>query len=226
MKHFPIELWNVEDLVPYPGNAKKHPPSQVEALANLILKSGWTQPIVIWKNGEIIAGHGRRLAALHLKLTKVPVIVRSDLTKAEADALRLADNRVTSTEYDQAAIQIELQRLSGELDGDLKLTDLGFTDKELDFTLGELGEINDDFFIDDIGEAVAKQKEENEKKVEATDDTAAPVGDALGFKRVTIAESRKVRELMARIEERAGRKGVEALIYALETTAILDAPAS
>jgi ParB-like chromosome segregation protein Spo0J len=218
MKHFPIELWDIDQLVPYKANAKKHPPEQIEALANLIKKSGWTQPIVVWQNGEIIAGHGRRLAAIHLGLAKVPVIVRSDITKAEADALRLADNRVTSTDYDQAAIQIELQRLSGELDGELQLTDLGFTDKELDFTLGELGEINSDFFVDDIGAAVEEQKKENEKKVEATDDTAAPVGDALGFKRVTIAESRQLRELMARIEERSGKKGVEALIYTLQNS--------
>lgn len=218
MKHFPIELWDIDKLVPYEANAKKHPPEQVEALANLIKKSGWTQPIVIWKNGVIIAGHGRRLAALHLGLKKVPVIVRADITAAEADALRLADNRVTSTDYDQAAIQIELQRLSGELDGELQLSDLGFSDKELDFSLGDLGEINADFFVDDIGSAVEEQKRENEKKVEATDDTAAPVGDALGFKRVTIAESRQLRELMARIEERSGKKGVEALIYTLQNS--------
>ncbi|MGV1754850.1 ParB/Srx family N-terminal domain-containing protein [Agrobacterium sp. CG674] len=218
MKHFPIELIDIDTLKPYAANAKKHPPEQVEALANLIKKSGWTQPIVVWKDGTIIAGHGRRLAAISLGLKKVPAIVRSDITEAEADALRLADNRVTSTDYDQAAIQIELQRLSGELDGDLLLTDLGFSDKELDFSLGDLGELNHDFFVEDISAAVEVQKAENAKKAEATDDTAAPVGDALGFKRVTIAESRKLRELMARIEDRSGKKGVEALIYVLEAT--------
>lgn len=218
MKHFPIELRDIDQIHPYAANAKKHPPEQVTALANLIKKSGWTQPIVVWKDGTIIAGHGRRLAAIDLGLKKVPVIVRADISEAEADALRLADNRVTSTDYDQAAIQIELQRLSGELDGELQLTDLGFTDKELDFTLGDLGEIAADFFVDDIGAAVEEQKKENEKKVEATDDTAAPVGDALGFKRVTIAESRQLRELMARIEERSGKKGVQALIYTLSNS--------
>lgn len=215
MKHFPIELREIDQIHPYAANAKKHPQEQVEALANLIKKAGWTQPIVVWKDGTIIAGHGRRLAALHLGLKKVPVIVREDISEAEADALRLADNRVTSTEYDQAAVQVELQRLSTELFGDLQITDLGFTDKEIDFTLGDLGEISDDFFVSDISGAVEEQKRENEKKVEATDDTAAPIGDALGFKRVTIAESRQLRELMARLEQRSGKKGVEALIYVL-----------
>lgn len=214
-KHFPIDLWDVDDLVPYPGNAKKHSDEQVAALANLIKKAGWTQPIVVDADGVIIAGHGRRLAAISLGLKKVPVIQRSDLTKAEADALRLADNQVTSTEYDQAAIQIELQRLSEELSGDLQLIDLGFNQKELDFSLADLGEINDDLFVDDVGEAVETQKKENEKAIEATDDVAAPVGDALGFKRVTIAQSRTLRDLMSGVEMKTGKKGVDALIHVL-----------
>lgn len=219
MKHYPIEIWEIEKLVPYAANAKVHSDEQVAKLATLISKAGWTQPIVIQADGTIIAGHGRRLAALKLGLKKVPVIVRADLTTAEADALRLADNRVASTDYDQAAVQIELQRLADELDGDLQLGDLGFDDKELDFSLSDLGEINEDFFAEDVGAAVEEQKKENEKTIERTDDTAAPVGDALGFKRVTIAQSRELRELMARVEDRSGKKGVEALIYVLSGAA-------
>lgn len=210
-----IEIWEVSRLIPYEANAKRHSDEQVASLANLISKAGWTQPIVLDKDGVIIAGHGRRLAAIKLGLAKVPVIVRRDLNKAEADALRLADNRVTSTEYDQAAIQLELQRLSAELDGDFGLGDLGFDDKELDFSLSDLGEINSDFFVDDIGTAVEQQKKENETVIAATDDTAAPVGDALGFKRVTIAQSRQLRDLMTGIESKTGLKGVEALIDVL-----------
>lgn len=214
-----IEIWDVSKLVPYEANAKKHSDEQVAKLANLIQKAGWTQPIVVWKNGEIIAGHGRRLAALKLGLKKVPVIVRSDLTKAEADALRLADNRVTSTEYDQAAIQIELQRLAEELEGDLGLQDLGFDEKELDFSLSDLGEMDDSFFVEDVNEAVEQQKKENENAITATDDVAAPIGDALGFKRVTIAQSRQIRELMSGIEHKTGKKGVDALIEVLSAAA-------
>ncbi|PZR92267.1 MAG: chromosome partitioning protein ParB [Stutzerimonas stutzeri] len=215
MQHYPIELTEIGALVPYEANAKKHSDQQVADLSRLIQKAGWTQPIVVDKDGVIIAGHGRRLAAIKLGLKKVPVIWRRDLSKAEADALRLADNRIASTDYDQAAIQIELQRLADELTGDLKLSDLGFDEKELDFTLSDLGDINEDFFVDDVSAAVEEQKQSNEKAIETTDDTAAPVGDALGFKRVTIAQSRELRELMARVEQRSGKKGVEALIYVL-----------
>lgn len=210
-----IEIVEVSWLKEYEANAKKHPPEQVEAVAKSIGKFGWTSPIIVWKDGTIIAGHGRRLAAISLGLTKVPVIVRRDLTKAQADALRLADNRVAGTDYDQAAIQIELQRLSDELDGSFELSDLGFTEKELDFSLAELGEISDDLFVDNISEAVEEQKTENARKIEATDDTAAPVGDALGFKRVTIEQSRTLKGLMANIEQRSGKKGVDALIFTL-----------
>ncbi|MBD9511613.1 ParB N-terminal domain-containing protein [Ensifer sp. ENS10] len=210
-----IEIVEVSWLKEYEANAKKHPDHEIEGLSKSIQKFGWTAPIVVWKDGTIIAGHGRRKAAIKLGLKKVPVIVRRDLTKAQADALRLSDNRNHGVEYDQAAIQIELQRLAEELDGSFEMSDLGFTDKELDFSLANLDEIVTDLFIDDISGAVEAQKEENKIKVAATDDTAAPVGDALGFKRVTIEESRKLKGLMANIEQKTGKKGVEALIYVL-----------
>lgn len=210
-----IEIVDIGWLKEYEANAKKHPPEQIESLAKSIRKFGWTSPIIVWKDGTIIAGHGRRQGALKLGLKKVPVIVRRDLSKAQADALRLADNRVVSTDYDMGAIQEELQRLSDELDGSFELTDLGFTEKELDFSLSELGDIDASLFVEDISGAVETQKEENKAKVEAVDDTAAPVGDALGFKRVTIEQSRRLKGLMANIETRSGKKGVDALIYVL-----------
>lgn len=213
--NIPVEIVEVSWLKEYEANAKKHPDHEIDGLAKSIQKFGWTAPIVVWKDGTIIAGHGRRKAAIKLGLKKVPVIVRRDLTKAQADALRLSDNRNHGTEYDQAAIQIELQRLSEELDGSFELGDLGFTEKELDFSLADLDEIDPGLFVDDISGAVETQKEENKAKVAATDDTAAPVGDALGFKRVTIEESRKLKGLMAAIEARSGKKGVDALIYVL-----------
>lgn len=213
-----IELLDPRTLIPYEANAKKHPDNQIDKLIKSIEKFGWTQPVVVDKDFVIIAGHGRTLAAIKMGREKVPVIVRADLTKAEADALRLADNRVTSTEYDQAAIQAELQRLADELAdgaGDFDLSDLGFDEKEINFTLADLGEIDDSFFVEDVGEAVEKQKEENAAAITATDDVAAPVGDALGFKRVTIAQSRALRELVGKAETRTGKTGPDALIEAL-----------
>ncbi|WLR90982.1 ParB/Srx family N-terminal domain-containing protein [Shinella zoogloeoides] len=204
-----IELWDIDKLVPYALNAKNHPEHEIEKLANAILTYGWTQPIVVWTNGDIIAGHGRRLAAIKLGRKKVPVIVRSDLTKDQADALRLADNRVTGSSYDMAMIQDELRRLS---ETDIDLLTLGFDEKELDFSTADLGEIDTDFFTDDISGAVEAQQQANAKKTEEVDDTAAPVGDALGFKRVTIAQSRIIRDFMSKVEDDTGLKGADALV--------------
>ncbi|RWI35407.1 ParB/Srx family N-terminal domain-containing protein [Mesorhizobium sp.] len=207
-----IEIWDIDKIIPYEANAKKHPDDQVTKLAKAIESFGWTQPIVVWTNGEIIAGHGRRLAALKLGKTKVPVIVRSDLTKAQADALRLSDNRVTSTDYDMSMIQDELQRLAAE---DFDIEVIGFDERELEFATADLGAISDDMFVTDISQAVEQQKADNASAAEATDDIAAPVADALGFKRVTVAQSREIRELMGKVQARTGKSGVDALILVL-----------
>lgn len=213
-----IELWEIGKLVPYEANAKKHPPEQVTKLATAITKFGWTQPIIVWTNGEIIAGHGRRLAALELGLKKVPVICRRDLSKAQADALRLADNRVTSTDYDQGAIQAELQRLADDLAGGTEsfdMMDLGFDAKEIEFSLAPMEEMDESWFVEDVSGALDAQKEANNEAIKATDDVASPVVDALGFKRVTIAQSRALSDLMTRAAAKTGKIGVEALIDAL-----------
>lgn len=210
-----VELWDIEKLVPYELNAKKHPDEQVEKLARSIQQFGFSSPIVVWKDGTIIAGHGRRLASLKLGLKRVPVIVRDDLSQVEADAMRLADNRVSSTEYDQEMIQEELRRLNNQiaaesLDFDLSLT--GYDEKELNFTFADMEEMNFDHFVDDVSAALEEQKQETNRVIEETDQTAAPVADALGFKRIPIAQSRQLRDYMRQIETKTGLKGSDALM--------------
>lgn len=211
--NLPVEIWPIENLKPYARNNKKHPPEQINRLKASLTKFGWTQPLVVWKDGTLIMGHGRRLAALELGMTKIPVVVRHDLTEAQADALRLADNRSASTEYDQLLTQEEIQRLGDMGEVDL-LVDI-FDAKELDFAMADLTAMDTDFFTDDIVEAVEEQKRDNNSKIAEVEETAAPVGDALGFKRVTIAQSRRLRDLMNGIELKTGKQGVEALIHVL-----------
>ena len=168
-----IEIWDIDDIKPYPGNAKIHPPEQVEALASVMLKMGYDQPIVVEADGTIIKGHGRRLAALHNvglgheKFRKVPVVVRRDLDKAAADAARMSDNRVSSTLYDTELLQEGLAALNA-LEFDLK--GLGFDDKELSFLTADLGDMDLDAFVDDIGTAVDTQKKANDAKVKEIDE--------------------------------------------------------
>lgn len=208
-----VELTEVDKIIPYEKNAKKHSETQIEVLAGLIRKNGWTQPIVVDSDGEIIAGHGRRLAAVKLGLKKVPVIWRRDLSKAEANALRLADNRVASTDYDTALLQEELMSLE---EAGIAVEELGFSEQELSFLTGDLTEMDEDVFVDDVSEAVEQQKEENKSKTEEIDKSQAPLGDAMGFKRVSVEQSRKIREFMTKVEQQTGLKGAEAFLRHVE----------
>ncbi|MFH3639762.1 ParB/Srx family N-terminal domain-containing protein, partial [Acinetobacter baumannii] len=81
----------VDDVKPYELNAKIHSEEQVAKIAESIARFGWDQPIVVDKNGVIIKGHGRRLAAIKLGLIEVPVLVRDDLNEEQVKAARLAD---------------------------------------------------------------------------------------------------------------------------------------
>lgn len=214
-----IELIDVYTLVPSKKNAKKHPQEQVEALAAAIREYGHDQPVVVDFELEIIKGHGRTLAVIHNHEhhggpRMVPTIVRRDMTKEQADAARLSDNRLVSNDYDVGALKAELERLHN-LDVDLSIA--GFTDKELQFASGEgLADMNDDVFVEDITTAVEDQKRENAEKEKEVDKSAAPIGDAFGFKRLSVEESRTVRNFMSKIEESTGKKGAAALIQHIQ----------
>lgn len=208
-----VELWEVERLVPFEKNAKIHTDEQVDTLVGLIKRYGFTQPIVVDADGVIIAGHGRRLAARKMGLKKVPVIVRSDLTKAEADALRLADNQAASTQYDTELVQEELARLN---DLDVDLSALGYDEKELEFLTADLGEFDDDAFVDDIAGGVAEQEEENERKTKEFDAEQVPVGKVLGFSRVSRDQARALQAHMDAATAETGKEGVEALLAWLD----------
>lgn len=122
----------IGDIKPSSKNAKHHPAEQVVKIAGAIKQFGWDQPIVVDGNMEIIKGHGRRLAAIHLGMTHVPVIVRDDLTEAQADAARISDNVVGLGDLDMDMIKTELERM-GNLDVDLGST--GFDESEIDSIL-------------------------------------------------------------------------------------------
>uniref|UniRef100_UPI004048DAA8 ParB/Srx family N-terminal domain-containing protein n=1 Tax=Yoonia sp. TaxID=2212373 RepID=UPI004048DAA8 len=78
-----IETWPIDRLRPYTRNAKIHGTDQVAKIAASMAKFGWTVPCMVAEDGELIAGHGRVLAATMLGLTDVPVIRLSHLDEAE-----------------------------------------------------------------------------------------------------------------------------------------------
>jgi len=128
MTHTDVEVWPIDELIPYSNNPKEHPDEQVQKIASSIKNYGWDQPIVVDDGGEIIKGHGRRQAAQVLGLDEVPVIVREDLSDAEAKAARIADNKTAESPWDEGLLSVELKGLDDDFDAD----ELGFDDDEFD----------------------------------------------------------------------------------------------
>ena len=105
-----IETWPLARLQPYAKNAKVHGADQVAKIAASMAEFGWTVPCLVAEDGELIAGHGRVLAATQLGLTQAPVIVLGHLTEAQRRAYRIADNKLTEVgSWDEALLSAELQ---------------------------------------------------------------------------------------------------------------------
>src|SRR5215216_2556664 len=93
----------------HPANAHAHSKKQIAKIARSIRQFGFTAPIIVDENNVILAGHGRWLAAQHLGLDFVPVVVLSGLSDAERRAYLLADNKlVEDAGWDRAALALEL----------------------------------------------------------------------------------------------------------------------
>lgn len=104
------------EIKPYSKNAKKHPKKQIEQVANSIKEFGMNQPIVVDKQGVIIVGHGRYEALKHLGWEVKPEWVKVvDLTEEQANAYRLADNKLNESDWDMVLVIEELKGLSPEM---------------------------------------------------------------------------------------------------------------
>jgi DNA modification methylase len=120
-------------LRPYARNARTHSRKQLRQIADSITRFGFTNPVLISDDDEIIAGHGRVEAAKLLGLETVPTLRLSHLNEAERRAYVLADNKLAlNAGWDQDLLAIELQALI-DLDFDVSLT--GFSTAEIDLTL-------------------------------------------------------------------------------------------
>lgn len=119
-----IEM-NVDEIKPYEKNAKKHPPEQVEHIANSIKEFGYQQPLVVDKDNVLVIGHGRLLASKKLGIEKVPVVRADELTEEQIKGLRLVDNKLNESEWDFDLLNEELDSIL-----DLDMGEFGF---DLDF---------------------------------------------------------------------------------------------
>src|SRR5688500_18959391 len=92
----PVEMFSVRKLKSAKRNAHTHSKKQIRQIANSIKRFGWTYPILVDENNNVIAGHGRLLASSLLGLREVPVIVMTGLSQLEIRALALADNKIAA----------------------------------------------------------------------------------------------------------------------------------
>ncbi|WP_419252644.1 site-specific DNA-methyltransferase [Caulobacter sp. ErkDOM-YI] len=120
-------------LKPYARNARRHSKKQIKQIADSIQRFGFTNPVLVSDEGQIIAGHGRVEAAKLLGLESVPILRLSHLSETERRAYVLADNKLAlNAGWDTEILAIELQALI-DLDFDVTLT--GFSLAEVDLTL-------------------------------------------------------------------------------------------
>ncbi|WP_292168330.1 DNA methyltransferase [Mesorhizobium sp.] len=125
----------VASLRPYASNARTHSKKQVRQIAESISRFGFTNPVLVSDSGEIIAGHGRVMAARELGIAAVPTLRLSHLSAEERRAYVLADNKLAlNAGWDTEILAIELQALI-DIEFDATLT--GFSLAEIDLTLDQ-----------------------------------------------------------------------------------------
>ena len=136
---------NLKDIKPYEKNPRKND-NAVEYVTNSIKEFGFKVPIVIDKDGVIVAGHTRYKASKKLGIEKVPCIIADDLTDEQIKAYRLADNKVgESAKWDEGLLGAELSEILNidmeMFDFDLTVDEVEEEEPEVEFTQ-ELGEEN------------------------------------------------------------------------------------
>ena len=150
----------VNDLKPHPHNARTHSKKQIKFIAKSIRKFGFLNPVLIDKDGNIIAGHGRVRAAKLLGMDPVPTICIEDLTDDEIRAYILADNKLAELAgWDRETLAIELQYLC-TLEDVFDIAVTGFEVTEIDQILGDVAKAadpdDDDFSTDKQGPTVTE----------------------------------------------------------------------
>ena len=157
MKKIEIIYEKPENLIPYVNNHKVHSDEQILRIASSIQEFGMDQPVVVDKNMVIIKGHGRREAALKLKLKTIPVIIADELDEYQVKAARIADNKSSSVEYDLDALKFDIGTLN--LQG-FNLASLGIQPLELDELMKELDQSNFENDFQEISDKVSQQQSE------------------------------------------------------------------
>lgn len=131
-----IRYVNLADLKPWPGAARSHSKTQIKQIISSIRRFGFTNPIIIDEDRQILAGQARVAAARAMGLEEVPCIRIDTMSEADKRAYVIADNKLTlNAGWDRRILGDELERLLAE---DLNF-DIGITG----FTIAETVELID-----------------------------------------------------------------------------------
>jgi DNA modification methylase len=142
MRPMIVETVSVSKLRPYAKNARTHSKTQIWQIAESIKTFGFTNPVLISDDDEIIAGHGRVAAAKVLGMENIPTLRLSHLNAAQRRAYIIADNKLAlNAGWDREVLAIELQALV-DLDFGVEIT--GFSLAEIDLVLDEARESSPD----------------------------------------------------------------------------------
>lgn len=139
-----FEKVNIDRLVPYARNARTHSKEQILQLRASLREFGFVNPVIVDKDLNVIAGHGRIMAAKEEGIAEVPCVFAEHLTEAQKRAYIIADNRLAlNAGWDAEMLSVELADLQG---ADFDISLLGFDDAELNKLLGGMDDVKDDDF--------------------------------------------------------------------------------
>lgn len=136
MSELQIEYIPIEELKPYANNAKIHTGEQVDQIKKSIEEFGFNDPIAVWKDNEIIEGHGRLLAGIELGMETLPIIRLDELTDDQRRAYMLVHNQLTmNTGFDMDTLNLELDNI--EIDMEQFGFEISLDDEEVEVVQDE-----------------------------------------------------------------------------------------
>ena len=139
-----MQLVDINKLIPYVNNARTHNAQQINKLRSSLREFGFINPVIIDRDFNVIAGHGRIMAAKEEGINKVPCVFVDYLTEAQKKAYIIADNRMAmDAGWDEELLKVEIEALQAE-DFDLSLT--GFDESELAGFFDTANDAKDDEF--------------------------------------------------------------------------------
>lgn len=151
-----MERIPIDKLVPYINNSRTHSPEQLKKLQSSLREFGFVNPILIDSKFNIIAGHGRVLAAKAEGITEVPCVFVDHLTEAQKKAYIIADNRLAEDAgWDKELLAVEIENLK---DLEFDISELGFEVDEIDKLLNSGADVTEDNFDEPLPETpITKQ---------------------------------------------------------------------